>query len=361
VLFSRTVMSDLLSGLIVAAAIAAVTDKRPLVAGLLLGVGVLVRDANVLACATVPAGVLFDIWRHDTSVEMRADAPRWLTRYLLGLVPGATIAAITYYAVDGGDSLSHTGQFALHYLPHHLPRLVVGLLLMYPLMLLAPLVFRGAARSSVLFTCYGFLFFYGAWFFQDQGSSTAQSFVLAQRFMLVALPLFVVAYADAITALARRVNVERFRLPIRATAIGAVALVLVVGSVAVQRTAQAHAAALVNVRSALLKTVAPADLLVCDKEVAKLILPQWGSRNVYIVADQPAAEVGRDIAAWKAEPGPAGRRALVADWSGGGLGGVTGGDRSATAVVQSILPITPTPVVPLGLPADFRLGVINVP
>jgi hypothetical protein len=213
----------------------------------------------------------------------------------------------------------------------------------------------------VLFTCYGYLFFYGAWFFQDQGSSTAQSFVLAQRFMLVALPLFVVAYADVLTTVARRVNVERFRLSIRATVVGAVAVVLVVGSIAVQHTAQAHAASLVNVRSALLETVTPADLLVCDKEVAKLILPQWGSRNVYIVADQPAAEVGRDIAAWKAKAGPPGRRALVADWSGGGLGGVTGGDRSATAVVQSMLATTPIPVAPLGLPAAFRLAVINAP
>jgi hypothetical protein len=359
VLFSRTVMTDLLSGLLVAAAIATVIDKRPLITGLLLGVAVLVRDANVLACATVPAGVLFDMWRHGSGPDRRRQAIRWSTRYGAGLVPGAALAAITYYAVDGGQSLSHTGQFALHYLPHHLPYLVIGLLMMYPLMLFAPLFFRSPARSAVLLTSYGFLLLYGSWFFQDQGSTRSETLILAQRFMLAALPLFVLAYAGAVCALGRRFRLERVGLLVRLMITGAVAAVLVVGSFAVQRTDQHHAAVLVSVRTELLKAVSPTDLLVCDKEVAKLILPQWGSRDIYIVDQQPPAAVGRYIDAWELRNSTSGRRALVADWSGGGLGGEIGGDRSAAVVVEALLPTTPIPVAPLGLPSDFQLLTVN--
>ena len=355
VLFSRTVMTDLLSGLLVAAAIAAVIDKRPLVTGLLLGTAVLVRDANVLACVTVPAGVLFDVWRHGDRADRGRQALRWSARYGIGLVPGAAVAFTTYYAVDGGQSLSHTGQFALHYLPHHLPHLVVGLLVMYPLMLFAPLFLRSPARSAVLLTSYGFLVLYGSWFFQDQGSSASQTLVLAQRFMLVALPLFVLAYADAICSIARRLGLARVRPLLRLAVTGAAAAILVVASFAIQRTDQHHAAALLSVRTALLKAVNSTDLLVCDKEVAKLILPQWGSRDIYIVDTQPSAAVGRYIEGWEAHNDTAGRRALVADWSGGGLGGEINGDRNAATVVEDLLPTTPIAVTPLGLPSDFQL------
>jgi hypothetical protein len=186
-------------------------------------------------------------------------------------------------------------------------------------MLFAPLVFRSRTRSSVILTCYGFLILYGAWIFQDQGTSPAETFALSQRFMLVALPLFVVAYADAICALAGRLRLARAATPVVAAVAGLIALGLLSSSVGIQRTVQHHAQTLFDVRAALLRAVRPSDLLVCDKEVGKLLLPQWGHRDVYIVDNQSSASVASYIQTWEAQTGPAGRRAVVADWSDGGL------------------------------------------
>jgi len=354
VLFSQTAMSDLLAGLLVIAAITAVLDERPVLVGLFLGASVLVRDANVLACVTVPVGVAVTMSRRHGPGRQRAVAT-WLVRFACGAAVGGVVAALVYYRVDGGRSYSHIGTFGLHYLPHHLPQLLLGLTVLYPLMLAAPAMLRGRVALPLALTCYGFVFLYGAWFFQAKGSNWAQTLVVSQRFMLVVLPLFVVAYSALLWRVIGRLRLDRTRARYRAAAVVAAIGALLVGALLVQFEIHRHTATLADARAALLRTVGERDLLVCDKEVGKLFLPQWGSRTVYIVAEQPSTLVTDDIRSWKAKPEAGGHRVFVADWAAGGLGGATGGDRSATAIVKSRFATTVVTERAAGLPADLQL------
>jgi hypothetical protein len=359
VLFSRTVMSDLLSGLLVAAAFVAVIKKKPVAVGLILGAAVLVRSANALACVTIPAGVIFDMWRQEDSGRRMDAALRWLGGFAAGVAPGAVLAAVAYYVVGGGEYFKYAGTFALRYVPHHLPLLAGVLMLMYPLMLLAPLVARSPVRTPVVLTCYGFLLLYSAWFYESKGSTSAQTVVLSQRFLLVVLPLFVVAYAGALRALAERLRLQRVRPLWREGVAALAAVLLVIGSVIVQRSDQAHTVSLADTRSALLSFVSPHDLLVCDKEVAKLFLPQWGSRDIYIIDTQPASEVRRYIGSWIATKAGSDGRVVVADWANGGLGSSTGGERSATSLVASLFPTVALKETLRGLPSGVQLLLVS--
>ncbi len=361
VLFSRTVMSDLLSGLLVAAAIVAVIKKWPVAVGLILGAAVLVRSANVLACLTIPAGVMFDMWRHEISGRRLVAALRWLGGFAAGVVPGAVLSAVAYYVVGGGEYFKYAGTFAFRYVPHHLPLIAGVLILMYPLMLFAPLAFRSPVRTPVVLTCYGFLLLYAAWFYESKGSTSAQTLVLSERFMLVVLPLFVVAYAGALWSLAERFHLDRTRPRWRLAVAGVAAAILVIGSVTVQRSDQAHTVSLADTRSALLRIVSPDDLLVCDKEVAKLFLPQWGRREIYIIDTQSIATVRQYIETSLAAKAGSDGRVVVADWAAGGLGGSSGGERSATSLVASLFPTVPIDETHQGLPSGVRLLLVSTP
>jgi hypothetical protein len=359
VLFSRTVMSDLLSGLLVALAMVAVIRNRSVAVGLLLGAAVLVRSANVLACVTIPAGVTFDMWRQQPSGRRAASSLRWLAGFAVGVAPGAVVAALAYYVVGGGQYFKYAGTFALRYVPHYLPLIAVVLIVMYPLMLFAPLVFRSSVRTPVGLTCYGFLFLYAAWFYESKGSTSAQTLVLSERFMLVVLPLLVVAYSGVLWSLAKRFRIQRLRPLWRGSVAGVAAGVLVIGSLLVQRSDQAHTVVLADTRTALLSIVRSNDLLVCDKEVGKLFLPQWGSRDIYIVDTQTDVQVQRYIESWIATKAGSSSRVLVADWAAGGLGGSNGGERNAATLVASLFSTTPLDESARGLPSAVRLLLVS--
>jgi hypothetical protein len=129
--------------------------------------------------------------------------------------------------------------------------------------------------------------------------------------------------------------------------------------VIVQRSDQAHTVSLADTRSALLSFVSPHDLLVCDKEVAKLFLPQWGSRDIYIIDTQPASEVRRYIGSWIATKAGSDGRVVVADWANGGLGSSTGGERSATSLVASLFPTVALKETLRGLPSGVQLLLVS--
>jgi hypothetical protein len=120
----------------------------------------------------------------------------------------------------------------------------------------------------------GCLVFYGAYGWFDAGASLAETVVRAPRFLLPALPFFIVAYAGMLSAPLRRVPGLEF------AALCLAALLGLGGAAAVSHRhhrAQAEQAA---ARDRLYAATADGAVLVCSIETAELLQDDWGRREV---------------------------------------------------------------------------------
>jgi hypothetical protein len=332
VLFSRTVLSDLLSGVLITLGLLALLHDRTRLAGLALGATVLVRNADGLALATTALGMLWEIRRVTPAGERVREMVKWVAKFLQGAILPVVLALLAYFAVGGGSALSHTGTFSLHYLHQDLPWLLVDLLVIYPGMLLAPLFFQSRIRWPLILTAYGYIALYSLWSYQDRGTNTFETLIVSQRFLLSVLPLFILSYA----ALAMRLfdRLKNSTLITAKYALSVLAVIALMGAcVLVQHQDQSHLSQLKRARTGLLSIVSPNDLLICDTEVGKLFLPMWGRRSIEIVqTDGNAAEVDSILQSWLADPAHSGDRAFIADWIDGGVSAEIGGGEETAGI-----------------------------
>ena len=302
VIFSHTMMSDPLSGLLILLAFAACGKRRFAVAGLLIGLSVFVRTANGVAAGFFAIGLALEAAPAILTAVKRGE---WAKAFR-GLLPAMMVAlsAVPFLVAtwlfqkcvqDGGWArYSGKGLLGLQHFPHMFPAYTLALLVVFPGMLFAPLFYRGKNRSLLLTLCYGFLLFYSCYYYQDSTGSRLESFVVGQRFMLAVLPLYLLAYGDAL---------NRFfgRLWKRATGQALAAFVAVVlfgvAGYGIQKH-QTYLLGLKEVRDTVAAQV-PADaLFFCNVHVAKLLHPAWTGVRKYtmignyhdVKADTAAAE-----------------------------------------------------------------------
>ena len=90
VVYSRTIMSDPLGGLLVALAFLACVTKRPLVGGLMLGLAVLVKTANGMIFGLFALGMLLELVGAGKPRSLSTLRP--LVLFVLGGVPLMAVA-----------------------------------------------------------------------------------------------------------------------------------------------------------------------------------------------------------------------------------------------------------------------------
>lgn len=203
-LYSRTVMADTLGALALCAAAYTLLSKRYVLAGLALGFACVARYH---LGASIPIVVL-------TVLASCGRGPA--LRVVLG--GGAVgLCLFGYNQLFFGHPLGATGQghFALRYLGQNLPHYASALILVWPGMLLAPLLWglwrwlrrgehvapevdrRGALLLSLSLPLLLILLVY--YFIDGQGRSFPYRVVLGQRLLLPAIPAFVLLYAQVLS------------------------------------------------------------------------------------------------------------------------------------------------------------------
>jgi hypothetical protein len=318
VLHSRTLMSNLPAAAVLLGAFALLVRGGALpalAAGLLLGFGTLVRQPLVLAGAALALGAA---WRGRRALL----AGSWAERlrgapalFVFGLVPGLAAYAIYHWWVFGSPLASGYAEvgagrlFGAAVLAHNLPRYALILLAVYPLMLVAPAFYRGPWQAEVVLLPAGCLLFYGAYGWFDAGASLPETAMRAPRFLLPALPFFVIAYAGMLAAPLRRVP------GLELAALGLAAVLGLGGAVAVSAghgRAQAQQAA---DRDGLYAATAEGAVLVCSIETAELLQDDWGRREAVDYAEvdwdrlADLAASGRPVFLVNAGKGPGSLRA----------------------------------------------------
>ncbi len=314
-LYSRTAMADPFSGLLITLAFYAFVKRQFVGAGLLAGVSVAVRTGNIIALPAFALGALLDGRR-----EQNEKLPTWIERlrpavlFSIACVPGLIAAAFYLLVLTKGQAANSTGTFALRYFTDMFPAYAASLLVLYPGMLAAPLLYRGPNRATLMMLCYGVVLLYSFWFYRDIGANVAESLVVGQRYMLAVLPLFLLAYADVLWWCVKRFTSAKSALVVAAIAGGLAAATLFTGGVLVHRKHAAFLANLAQVRDQVYAVSKPGDRVYCNLNVAKLLHPAWGVRDVVVVHD-PAKDA-EDARRFSKQSSP--KRVLLAYWARAG-------------------------------------------
>lgn len=282
-LHSRTLMSNLPAAALLLAAFALLVRggaKSALLAGLLVGLGTLLRQPLLLAGVVLGLGALWRGRRALLAASWRERLRSGPALFALGVVPGLALYAGYHWYVFGSPLRSGYSQvgafrfFTVDALLACLPRYALILMAIYPLMLVTPAFYRGKWKPEVVLLPAFYLLFYGAYSWFDSGATLAQTVVRAPRFLLPAVPFFVLAYAGVFSPMLRRLpGLERAAL----LAAGVLGLA---GSVYIfhrHHQAQSQQAA---VRDALYANTEEGALLVCSVEAAELVQDFWGRRAV---------------------------------------------------------------------------------
>jgi cbb3-type cytochrome oxidase subunit 3 len=317
VIYSRTVMSDLPSSLLITVAFLCYLRRRFALSGALIGLAAIVRTANAITLPLFMLGLLLDNDGWDAVTDAAATAPSLALRIRSAIVMGISafplvLGAWLYQAIvqqGGWKKYSSGGQFGPHNFPHVFPHYAFALFVLYPGMILAPAFYRGSNRWTIRCLSYGIVLFYSCYFFSDATASALESFIIGQRYMLTVLPLFIVAYGAAVERLSVRVPST-----LRRSALAVAAALLLAGAAAVHEKHQHYLDSGARIQRTLLATIGPDDTLVCNIHVATLLPPLMpgGKRHVLLFGLTPKATLQEITDAAIARPGG---RIFVADWN----------------------------------------------
>lgn len=318
VIYSRTVMSDLASALLVILAFWGYLANRPWATGLCLGLAVCIRTPNGVMLLLLGLATLLDGRRGEEIVYSLRE--RILSVIKLGVAAFPLIAlAYGYQALvqQGGWSKYAGSQFALSYFPSQFASFTLTMLVIYPLMTLAPAFYSRDGRVALRLLTYGTVIFYSFYFFHDSTDSFLETMIIGLRYILTILPLFIIAYAQVAWTVYQRFVEPRISHRIVPVFQGVVLLVLLVGTLGIHYKHQNYLKKTAAIRDGILQVVGPDDILYCNTHIAKLLNPSFGLRHIKLTStispESGVALVQKSIEKELADNSS--RRIIVANWS----------------------------------------------
>jgi hypothetical protein len=166
-------------------------------------------------------------------------------------------------------------SFGLANVPKMLPGYVFAFLTLYPGMLLAPALYRGPGRGALAGLGYFCVLSYSCSAFADAAGSPVETFILGQRYVLVVIPLFLIAYSWCLSQL-----VARFRKPgterVWVAGAGLIVVVLFATAGLMHARHQKYLYRAEFARKRLIATTPPGNVLYSNVHLAKLLHPAWG-------------------------------------------------------------------------------------
>ena len=305
VLYSRTLMSDVPSAALIVAVLL-VWLWGPwgrALAGALLGASLFLRYANLLTFIflALAAGL------GDLAALRRRTGGGWqifrLPPLVAGFLPLCALFVVYNLVVYGHPTTpgyASVGQFGLRHLPGHLAVYGTVLMLIYPLMLLAPLVYRGRLQVEVLVVSYGVLLAQSAYYFLNTYGSLPERAFVGSRLLFPAVPLFLVAYAQGLDRVVDR-TYSRLKSVVPVVA-GGLLLLGILATLFVSNLHQQRLQQAAQARAVIERTAPRPALHLINGETAKFLNPAWGNRQYQVLIGQdllavpPQPETGRPIA-----------------------------------------------------------------
>lgn len=296
-LYSRTMMADAGAGIGLLLSGLALTLGPT--AGVWAGVGV-----GLAALMRYHAGAALPIVAASFFPAGRAHPWREAFRCLVvgGGLGGLIVAYnLALYGTVTDPFSARRGYFSTDLLGPHLRFYASALMVLWPGMLLAPVLDRSPIRWLVRGVCGFYLVFLSMYYFHDTGSRWIETVVVGQRLLEVALPLWVVSYAGVLDDwLARPVRLRLGERAWKAFVILCCAALLA-GTGMLFHRHQAHLNRLCRARDAVATAVPERSLVVVNNVLAKLFavpsgLPSYRRRLIDDLHD--TEELDRESRSW---------------------------------------------------------------
>jgi hypothetical protein len=302
-IYSRTIMGDEAAGaglLLTALALTSASAWAGLWAGLAVGLAAVMRYQAGLALPFVAAAFRFPPGRPHPGRDA-------LLCLLAGGTGGGLIVAYNLFLYNRPtEAFSNRLElFTLAHLVDQIPFFSVAFLLIWPAMLLAPVLDRSRLRWLVRGTCATYLVMFSLHHFHDQTPNWLETLVIGPRLFQVVLPLWIVSYAgvvdDWVASPLRRLLGSRAW----AVLVAAVCAGLLAGTGLMFSRHQAYLNDLHDVRDAAIAAVPEGSLIVLNNMMAKLFgipmdLPSYRCR-LLDYQGQPfdySQEIGREQRPW---------------------------------------------------------------
>jgi hypothetical protein len=284
VLFSRTVMAEIPSAALTAVALLLFLagSRRRMIAGLLLGLAIFLRYQNGFTLLLFLLGAVThdlvrsrsagDLWRHPLKTSS-VPLP-------LGMLPGLALFVAYNLATSGSPVIPGyvgRGSFGAGYFSSNLRFYAVDLLLLFPLMLITPVLYRGQLRAEIISLTIGMTLLMSTYYYIDRGHGFAEDALTGMRLLLPVAPAWIIAYSwcleRALTHLPLAARVVRPGLIIAG----------VIGALAVTIPHQHHLRDAVKVRDLIYSRTQPSDIMFINDETTKFVTPGWGSRTYTLI------------------------------------------------------------------------------
>ncbi len=273
VLFTRTLLSDPFAASLTTIALYCLLRRRTTPwASALLGLALLTRSASVLAAGAVFVALLIGDWRTQDEV------PLWRGRAVpfgLGLLPFLAVSGwYNWYTMGNvlktgysADQLSLAGLWTAG------PLYAESLLLLFPGMLLAPLLYRGRFWRIGLLSTTAVVLLAAAYNESTYGNTPLETLISTPRQVLPVVPFLLLAYCGLLSAWRRKIAWARVPLSLPAAA------TLLVMAAVLSGLHQRYLHKLDAVRLELRQTLPADGVVYANKDVFKLHQPVWDGRT----------------------------------------------------------------------------------
>ncbi len=274
VLYSRTIMADVLSSALLVLILVILHARRPsfFLIGLTVSVGVVIKLSNLPIMGTFLLLMLLrDFLGKHPDVGYGPSRVNRLA-LLAGVLPGV-VALVALNTCFFGSPLGNgyvgrsEGWFSVTSFVHHLPFYLVGLTILYPGMLLAPLFLRGAYRWEIRAACFVSPLFFSAYFFLDHGNTWHETLIRGLRFQLCVSSCYILAYACMVERGASALKWKPLLTPVLA----ATALVLAAGAAAISVQHQRHSVRELEVHLSVARALPPRGTVIAMTQASKYL------------------------------------------------------------------------------------------
>jgi hypothetical protein len=168
--------------------------------------------------------------------------------------------------------------FSVDFVLPNLAFYAVALSIAYPLMLLAPLLYRGPWRGELLFISVGSLLVMSAYYYIDNVHGPAENLLAGTRLLLPVIPVWILMYVSVLDRVIGQAK-RPLQVGFATVAIGGAVL----GSVAASAAHQQHLREADTIRALIYAHTSPQDQLGINDETAKFISPAWGTRSYALI------------------------------------------------------------------------------
>lgn len=291
VLYTRTLFSDAFAASLTTIALYFLLRKRgrgALFAGACLGLALTARSTSLVVALVIGLALLLSDWRSRKEVVVWKGQA---IRFLAGLLPFLILNGV-YNAFTTGSPFRSTysaGDLSVSNFLKLGPLYALSLLLIFPGMLLAPLLYRGQFWREGFVATTAVFFIASSYYESTYGGNKLETLVSVSRQILPVMPFYLLAYCGILSPLARKPWIQR------ANGIEIAACLLLVIAGLISYMHQKHLHVLTGLQAEIRQTLPSRCVVYGNKDVFKIHQPTWDNMTYRELTRVGTQQIAKDL------------------------------------------------------------------